>query len=124
MYQVAALKKLESETRKGMYRPEDYKAQMEAFQNLYTLRNNVHRVIHEISSPFQSVVCFLHIARYKLDKGDSELKCDVDNMISETKRINDLLRRIVNLVDEAAKIRPIPTQVSFRKDEQLALDLH
>ena len=124
MHQVALLNESEPEARKRTYRTERNRTEPAGVQDLRTLRNNVHRAIHEISRPFQSVVCFLHLARCKLDGGDAELGNHVDRMISETKRINDLLRRITALVDEAVQIHNSPSQTSLGKDEQLALDLH
>lgn len=120
---VPVTKEREPQGQNGLFQAQGPTVEASAPRDLETLRKEVYRTVHEISSPFQSIVCFLHLARCKLEEEDTELERRIDDVISESERINDLLRRITTLVDEAVKIHGSLGQVSLWQDTQLGLDL-
>jgi len=123
MRHVPVVKGRESEAQEGLFEAQGRTPEAAAPRDLQSLREEVHRTVHEISSPFQSIVCFLHLARCKLEEEDTELQRRIDDVISQSERINDLLRRIAALVDEAAKMHGSAGQVPLWQDRQLGLDL-
>ena len=123
MHDMPVVKGRESEAQEGLFQTQGRTPEASAPRSLQTLRKEVHRTVHEISSPFQSIVCFLHLARCELEEEDTEPERRIDDLISQSERINDLLRRITALVDEAAKIHGSPGQVPLWRDAQLGLDL-